>query len=212
MADLFLSPLLGEALADLRLGGTLLLPDLDLLLGDGDFFLGEGDLFFGGGDLLLGDGDLLLGGDDGGERFLATSCSGCLLSSSPFCCFFTSTDSSGFPVVGGFPLTFGLCFVFDFLGFFLSPLRSLLDSLDESLLDSLEESLDELLLELLSFLFFLESFFSLLLPFLFFSSPLLSEELSSLDFFLSFSMDSFFSTTGSPGPPAVLMFCKIFLL
>lgn len=211
MADLFLSPLLGEALADLRLGGALLLPDLDLLLGDGDFFLGEGDdLLFGRGDLLLGDGDLLLGGDDGGERFLLTSCSGCLLSSSPFCCFFPSADSgSGLPVVGGGLLpTLGLCFVFVFFGFFLS-FRSLLDSLDESLLDSLEESLDELLLELLSFLFFLESFFSLLLPFLFFSSPLLSEELSSLDFFLlSFSMDSFFSKPGSPGPPPVLMFFR----
>jgi len=210
VADLFLSPLFGDALADLRLGGALLLPDLDRLLGDGDFFLGEGDLLLGGGDLLLGEGDLLLGGgDDGGERFLLTSCSGCLLSSFPFCCFFTSRDSSGLPEVGGLLPTLGLCLVFVFFGFFLSFL-SLLDSLDESLLDSLEESLDELLLELLSFLFFRESFFSLLLPFLFFSSPLLSEELSSLDFFFSFSIDSFFSTgPGSPGPPpAVLMFFR----
>jgi len=96
VADLFLSPLLGELLVHLRLGGACLLPDLllgdgDLFLGDGeDFLLGEGDLFLGDlllgegdlflGDLLLGEGDLLRGGDDGGERFLVlVSCSGCPL-------------------------------------------------------------------------------------------------------------------------------------
>lgn len=76
MADLFLSFLLGEPLADLAgLGGALLLPERDLLFGEeggdfllgdegGDRLLGEGDLLLGDGDLLRGEGDLLLGDGD----------------------------------------------------------------------------------------------------------------------------------------------------